>query len=352
MSNPPPPAAGAAPLVSVVLPVFNAGPYLGEAIASILGQTFRDFELLLIDDCSTDGSLAVARRYAAQDARLRVLTSPRNQGRAAADNRAQALAQGRYIAKMDADDVALPHRLQTQFDFLEAHPDVALTSGYLQTFGATRTVYSYPLAAEEVRSFLLFNMPVGNPAAFFRRALLTEHGLRYDERIAETFGEDYDFIARVAQVGAIVNLPVVLLRYRTFPASLKAAAHARRTAQARQIRERLLRQAGFQFSARELHVHQTIAHYPFVLGDITLAEAHAWLLSLDTQNQRLGYAAPAALRRVLAGRWFWTCYHNPDPATDSYREFGRQLLARNFVFPVGLQLKFWLKNKVLRRLKG
>lgn len=339
------------PLVTVLLPVYNAGPYLAETIESILAQTLTDFELLIIDDCSTDDSLTVAQRYAAQDTRVTVLANERNRGRAYADNRGHGLARGRYIAKMDADDIALPHRLQTQADFLSATPQVGLTSSYLQAFGASHALYEYPLLPDEVRSFLLFNMPVGNPGVFFRRELLTQFSLDYDESILDTFGEDYEWVARVARVAAIQNLPEVLLRYRTFPAAHKADVHARRTAKANLIREKLLQQAGFQFSTRELRIHNTVAHYPFALADITLPEVHAWLLSLAAQNESLRYTAPAALRRVLAERWFWTCYHNPDRTTNSYHAFYRAALASDFTPSTKLRAKFWLKNMVLRRLR-
>lgn len=339
------------PLVSVILPVYNAGPYLAEAIESILSQTLRELELLIVDDCSTDDSLAVARRYEATDPRVRVLASAKNLGRSFVDNWGQDEARAAYIAKMDADDVALPQRLQAQYDFLESHPDISMTSSYLQAFGATETVFEYPVSSEEIRSFLLFNMPVGNPTAFFRRSLITEQGLRYDDTIKETFGEDYEWVVRVAKVAAIENQPQILLRYRTFPAVHKAEVHARRTAKASLIREGVLTQAGFTFSPRELHVHNTIAHYPFVLGDITLAEAHTWLLSLTSQNERLGYANPAAMRRVVAERWFWTCYHNPERSVDNYQSYWQGELAQHHQAQFILKVKFWLKNKVLRYFK-
>jgi hypothetical protein len=252
---------------------------------------------------------------------------------------------------MDADDIALPHRLQTQANFLAANHQIGLTSSYLQAFGASDILYEYPLLPDEIRSFLLFNMPVGNPGVFFRRELLAKFRLDYDESILDTFGEDYEWVARVARVAAIQNLPEVLLRYRTFPAAHKADAHARRTAKANLIREKLLQQAGFQFSPRELHIHNAIAHYPFVLADITLPEVHTWLLSLAAQNEHLYYAAPVALRRVLAERWFWTCYHSSDQTTNSYRAFYREALAHDFAPATKLRAKFWLKNTVLRHLR-
>ena len=342
--------SGSAPLVSVVLPVFNAAPFVAEAIESILSQTLRELELIVVDDASTDGCLTIVRRYAAADSRVVVLENAENRGRAYCDNRGQERARGKYIAKMDADDVALPHRLQTQFDFLEGRPGVILTSSFLQTFGATRTVYTYPVTPEEVRCFLLFNMPVGNPAVFFRRSLLRHQKLRYDEQIGSTFGEDYEWIARVAQVAVIENQPQVLLHYRTFSELQKADVQTLRTTKGNHIRQQLLEQAGFRFSRRELHIHQIAAQYPFAGGDVTLEEIHSWLLNLLEQNKMLHYADPSVLRRVLAERWFWTCYHNFVPTTDSYHEYHRQLLARTFSMALVLKLKFWLKNKVMRHL--
>ena len=334
------------------MPVFNAGPYLGEAIESILKQTLIEFELFIIDDCSVDDSLAIARQYEAQDERITVLVNDHNRGRAYSDNRGHALARGLYIAKMDADDVALPHRLQAQFDFLESHPAVSLTSSFLETFGYTRTRYKYPVIPDEVRGFLLFNMPVGNPTVFFRRELITEYNLHYDEQIKDTFGEDYEWVARVAYVAVIENQPEILLRYRTFSSAHKADVHALRTAKANLIRERILERAGFQVSVRELHVHNTIAHYPFSLGDISLVEVHTWLLNLASQNKYLRFVDPNAMRRVLAERWFWTCYHNPDRTLDNYREFKQRGLARDYEPAVMLKFKMWLKSKILRHLRN
>ncbi|MBT9393949.1 glycosyltransferase [Hymenobacter sp. NST-14] len=327
----------------MIIPVYNAGDYLRPAIESILQQTFQDFELIIVDDCSRDESLAVARSYQT-DPRVRVLANERNRGRSFADNYGAEYARGKYIAKMDADDIALPHRLQAQVDFLEQNPTVGLTSSFLQCFGESDIVYEYPLSADAVRSFLLFNMPVANPTAFFRRSLLQEHGLRYDDTIQDTFGEDYEFIARLAQVTDIVNQPDILLHYRTLPQTLKADVHARRNAKSNQIRERQLGVFGIPFCARELHVHNTISYFPFVLGDITLAEVHAWLWKIHTFNQTRRYADPAAMLRCVAERWFLTCYLNPDRRTNGWVEYHRQPLARHYQPRRMVQAKFLIKN--------
>lgn len=336
-----------APLVSVIIPVFNAGKYLRPAIDSILQQTLQDFELIIVDDCSQDGSLVVARSYEA-DPRVRVLANAQNWGRSFTDNYGAEYARGKYIAKMDADDVALPHRLQAQVDFMEQNPTVGLTSSFMKCFGESDIVYEYPVSADAVRSFLLFNMPVANPTAFFRRALLQEHGLRYDDTIKDTFGEDYEFIARVAQVVDIVNQPEILLRYRTLPQTLKADVHARRNAKSNQIRERQLRVFGIPFTARELHIHNTIAYFPFTLGNITLAEVHDWLWKIQAYNQERRYAEPAAMLRCVAERWFLTCYLNPDKKTNSLREYRSRPLSGEYSPGTKLHAKFLLKSYLLR----
>ena len=335
------------PLVSVIIPVFNAGEYLRPAIDSILQQTLQDFELIIVDDCSQDESLTVARSYEA-DPRVRVLANEQNRGRSFTDNYGAEFACGKYIAKMDADDVALPHRLQAQADFMEQHPTVGLTSSFMQCFGESDMVYSYPVSADAVRCYLLFNMPVANPTAFFRRSLLLQHDLRYDEAIADTFGEDYEFIARVAQVTDIVNQPEILLRYRTLPQVLKADVHARRNAKSNQVRERQLRVFEIPYTARELQVHNTISYVPFQLGDVTLTEVHAWLWKLYSFSQTSPYAAPDAMRRCVAERWFLTCYLNPDKSVNGWAQYRRYPLARYYQPRSVLQAKFLLKSYLLR----
>lgn len=335
------------PIVSVILPVFNADRYLGEAIESILTQTLSNFELLIVDDCSTDNSLAVARTYES-DPRVRVLANVENKGRSFSDNYGAEHTNGQYIAKMDADDIALPHRLQSQVDFLEKNPTVGLTSAFMRCFGESKILYNYPITADDVRSFLLFNMPVANPAVMFRRTLLDEYGLRYDDTIQDTFGEDYEFIARAAQVVSIANQPEVLLNYRTLSQSVKADVHARRNAKSHQIRERLLSWFGIPFTERELYVHNTISYYPFTLEDISLVEVHAWLWKMQAYNQERRYAEPAAMLKCVAERWFLTCYLNPNKKINSFRHYYQFALANEYRMTSKVFVKFLLKSYVLR----
>ncbi|TGE28274.1 glycosyltransferase family 2 protein [Hymenobacter metallicola] len=329
------------PMVSVIMPVYNGGHFLRPAIESVLHQTFTDFELLIVDDCSSDGSRAVAQTYAA-DPRVRVFGMPENKGRAFCDNYAAQLARGRYIAKMDADDIALPQRLQTQVAFLEQHPEVDLTGSFLQCIGESRLVYEYPVSTDQIRSAVLFDMPVGNPSVFFRRSILREHGLSYDESLAQT--EDYDFISRAAQKVTMVNQPEVLVQYRTQAAPVKAKILAARLAQANRIRERLLRDINIPFTRRELRVHNTVCSYPFRLGNLSLEEVHTWLWKLYVHTQVSTSLHSATMLKCIAERWFLTCYNNCSSSVRGLQTFYNFPLSREYPLGAKLRLKFWVKD--------
>jgi len=134
---------GAAPLVSVVMPAYNAAAYLGDAVESVLAQTLRDFELIVVDDGSTDGTAAIARRFAATDRRVRVVSRP-NGGPANARNTAFGIARGRVVALLDSDDIMQPHCLATQIALLEANPDVSIVTANATNCGGGTTFDGKP----------------------------------------------------------------------------------------------------------------------------------------------------------------------------------------------------------------
>jgi hypothetical protein len=211
-----------APRVSVVMPVFNGGCYLAAAVESILRQSFNDFELIVIDDGSTDQSASLLSGFARSDGRIRVIGQA-NAGIVATLNRALDLARGEYVARMDADDVALPSRFDLQVAFLDAHPDVAVVGSAITLIdeegNAIRDV-DYPLAPTEVSEFLLHvGCALAHPAVMMRRADIVAAG---GYRAAYRHAEDYDLWLRISETRALANLPDRLLLYRQHP--LKSSA--------------------------------------------------------------------------------------------------------------------------------
>ena len=231
------------PAISVVLPVYNAQRYLQVALDSISNQTVTDFELIAVDDGSTDASLALLRLHAARDARVRVITRP-NTGIVGALNDGLAAAHGVFLARMDADDEASPDRFDLQLARFRAEPElVALGSAVTFMDAAGWSVQSCPRPLEHGAIERLLLAGDGgaliHPAVMYRTCAVREAGgYRVFEREAQYF-EDLDLYLRLAGIGTLANLAEPLLRYRVHAGSINFTRHAKRHA----VKLRVLREA-------------------------------------------------------------------------------------------------------------
>ncbi len=221
--------APALPQASVLLPVYNAARYLERAIQSVLAQSFRDFELLLLNDGSSDRSLEIMQRLAAQDARCRCLAWP-NRGLVASLNAGIEAARGEILLRMDADDICRPGRFERQIRYLAAHPEcVALSGRYLliDPDGLPIMEMGDRLTHAEIDAGNLSGAGsfMCHPAVAMRRAAVVAAG---GYRAAFAHAEDLDLFLRLAENGRLANLPELLLDYRQHPDSI---GYAKRTAQ-------------------------------------------------------------------------------------------------------------------------
>lgn len=209
-----------AALVTVAIIARDAAAHLEPTLASLRAQRFDDFNVVLVDDGSTDATAAVAERCAADWPRLRVCRQP-PRGIPASRNRILDGARSRYLAILDADDLALPERLATQVAFLERHPDCALCASGYEVFASASPAQTLNRRTERLdhrrlATRLAFRNPVLHSSVMLRVEALRALGLRYDERFA--CAEDYALIARLALSARIDMLPEVLVRYRRHPA--------------------------------------------------------------------------------------------------------------------------------------
>jgi glycosyltransferase involved in cell wall biosynthesis len=208
------------PTVSVLLPAYNCRRYLDEALSSILQQTFADFELIAVDDGSTDGSLEILNRYAKQDARLRIISRP-NTGIAGALNDAIAAARGEFFARMDGDDISMPQRFEKQVQFLREHPNVVLLGSrvrLIDPFGIPLYETTHNLDHDKIEKEMLDGVgwAVVHPSAMMRAAAVRTAGGYKSERVPT---EDLDLFLRMTEIGKAANLPDILLQYRQHHAS-------------------------------------------------------------------------------------------------------------------------------------
>lgn len=200
------------PEVSVVMPVYNGARYIREAIESILTQTYKGFELIIINDGSTDNSEEIILSY--KDPRIVYLKNQVNSKICVTLNRGLDAAKGEYIARMDCDDIALPERLEKQKRFLDTHKEVGIVGCDVIVFGEHQedSYNQFLHSDDDCKAGLLFNSCFAHPAVMFRRSLLEEHHLRYREEYKGL--EDLELWWRLSKLTKFANLNDYLLRYR------------------------------------------------------------------------------------------------------------------------------------------
>ena len=189
---------------------YNAELFIKEAISSVLLQSFEDFELLIVNDGSTDQTVAAVQSF--EDPRIRLIHNASNQGLVVTRNRALDEARGEFIAVLDSDDIAVPERLQVQYDFMRQHPEVALCSGHAALIDeqGTATGQKFIVPTDGVNMEVFFGNPFINPAAMFRTDILRELGGYRDFAPAE----DFDFFLRVSEKYPVANVDHFLVHYR------------------------------------------------------------------------------------------------------------------------------------------
>ena len=197
------------------MPVYNAGSFLVEAIESILSQTYKNFEFIIVDDCSTDNSWSILRNYAKKDSRIRLFRNTKNLGVSETAQKAIAKARGEFLARMDADDIASPSRLETQLNYLLAHPETVAVGGQCLVIDKDGQVIGekkFPLSFEEIYSYIFKFIPVQQPTLMIAKGRLPKDFKFY--RDGMNTAEEVELFFKLFQYGKVENLPEFVLKYR------------------------------------------------------------------------------------------------------------------------------------------
>lgn len=270
------------PRVSVIMPVFNVERYLAAAIMSVLDQEFSDFELIVVNDASSDNSAEAILEFS--DPRIRYICHECNQGVSAARNTGIHVAQGEFVAFLDPDDVALPDRLGKQVSFLDDNPQSGLVGSWSElidecgnTVGGRSGAHSDPL----IRPLLLFRNTLMLSSLLVRRGALP-HSL-----FAKMLSEDYDFLARIPRHWEFSVIPEILVQYRINQQGAMSSKWALVKEGAWQTQLRLLRELGVEPSAQEAELHQRISHATRDgMDSATASAATRWITCILEANRR------------------------------------------------------------------
>jgi glycosyltransferase involved in cell wall biosynthesis len=204
------------PLISIILATFNEPPmYLTQSVQSILQQTLGDFEILLIDDSTNPDTLAAIDALAQSDERIKLMRAPQRMGFVPALNAGLRQAQGKYIARMDGDDISAPNRFELQMAFLDKHPEIAVVGGAMDIInerGEKTSHRNYATTAPKIKIFALLRSPLAHPTVMLRREII-DKGFYYDENFPKA--EDLELWLRLMKNGyKLTNIPNTVLSYR------------------------------------------------------------------------------------------------------------------------------------------
>jgi glycosyltransferase involved in cell wall biosynthesis len=298
------------PRISVLMPCYNAEKYLPEALSSILNQTYTDFEVVAIDDCSTDSTAAILLRFAAADKRVKIYRNEQNLKLIKTLNKGVGLCLGKYIARMDADDIALPERLEKEVGFLDAHADYGVVSVQFSTFhGEEKKLYPYsnPTEYEELQAYMLFKSGICHPASMIRKTVFTELGLKFEEQYLHV--EDYAFWSKAlykTKLGNIGGEP--LLWYRVHSSQVSSLFEETQRQNKREVFKIHCRQLHLDESDEGLEIYASVAEAnPLYASFDFLDKCEHFMLNLIKINNQRPFCSAVFLKNMLALHWIRLC---------------------------------------------
>lgn len=282
------------PLISVVMPVYNARPFLDASISSIVNQTFTDFEFVILDDASTDGSDRVLRDWQKRDSRIRLFQSDRKLGLAGSSNFVVRCASTNVLARMDADDISHPDRLRRLWKVMESRPDVVAVGSLFDGINAEGRCVRPRDRWRLVRHSSYF--PFAHGSSMFRKEAFEAIGGYKDEF---TGGEDQDFFFELTKVGRVVTLPDLLYHYRyhSTNATLSNSAHGVRAVTERNTQNGEELAAFYMLGAMRLWAGQPPEIFPQILSQKSFKYDLRTLMALVSAS--LGKISPGTLRFLL-----------------------------------------------------
>jgi len=300
------PDLSAAPLVTVIMPVYNVERYVVDSIASILNQTYRNIELLVFNDGSTDQSAAVVSGIV--DPRLIFINSAQNVGCSAHMNTGFKIAKGKYIARMDSDDVALPDRLARQVAFMEAHAEVGVCGTLMNIMDQPEIRERLPITDAEIRLHMLANSPMANPTILLRTSVIQATGAKYDNYFAPS--EDYRIFHDLIPYTQFANLPEPLLNYRRHQGQISNYKSSRQRDRADDIRALQLYHYGFELSPDELKTYcKFVDNYLRPLEKADYGLMKPLMDKLVTQNRSLQAFPEDQFEAFIHRTWLTTLYN-------------------------------------------
>lgn len=328
------------PLVSVILPVYNAKDYIEDSIKSILYQTYRNFELIIIDDGSSDGSLELINKFS--DERLKIIRHDDNQGLIKSLNEGIKLSSGELIARMDADDISLAGRLEKQVKFLNSNPEIGVCSTWYRVLAKKTYIKKDETDPHKLKSLLLYYCPLAHPTVMLRKNLVINESDFYS--LDYPHAEDYELWIRLSEITKIANIPEVLFQYRPHENQISKKYKYIQENSIIKAQIKLLNKLNISPNEEELRLNKNIFFREFPEDMGFVKETETWLTKIIKANETHNYFNEIALAKVTFDTWFLICTHLAGKGIRTKEIFFNSKLFHKKFFNKLNHLKFTIKN--------
>lgn len=320
--------ANKTPLVTIILPVFNAEKTLSVCIDSLLAQTYKNIELMILDDGSTDRSWDIVDSYS--DTRLNKIQLENNQGLVSVLNLALSQASGRYIARMDADDIALPQRIEKQVMFLEANPDYGACGTAIYNFNNDHSSYMrYPVEHEEIMTHLtLFERNICHPTVVMRASVIRNNNIHYREEFIHA--EDYMLWVDISRYSKLYNLKTAYLKYYRHESQVSSKYYPEQIETSKEIISILMH----DFFGRDLSEAELSLLFSFLIHRVDMKGQNAHIEQMKSCRDMLlnfnnshAIFLPRIFRKVVNFKYLRCCFYYRFPKREKIKAFFRLIFS-------------------------
>ncbi|WP_163527373.1 glycosyltransferase family 2 protein [Halobacillus ihumii] len=337
------------PLVSIIMPVYNSEEYLDESIKSILNQTYKNFELILINDGSTDESINIINKF--KDDRIMVYNNDGNKGLIKTLNIGLELSKGTYIARMDADDISTKLRIEKQVNFLKENLDISIVASnaimFSDKYPWIKKHTSYNKGVDAIKCELLFQNRIFHPSVMFRKSIIeTDKAFYNDDHI---MCEDFGFWQLLADKNNIEVMKERLIHYRMSNTSITSKSRDRLQTliqSQKEVYRQGLQLMDINFNSEELNVHTEISMANKIINfNFSLEEKEEWLLKIIKENDSSQYFNQVELKLIISEFYFSNCV-----IANNYKAYKKSTFYK--INPLGIvrfkkeRLKFLILNYV------
>jgi glycosyltransferase involved in cell wall biosynthesis len=325
--------------VTVILPVYNASHYLKEAVNSILNQTYKKFEFIIINDGSTDGCCDFLSNI--DDHRIKRINHEKNKGLIETLNEAIELSQGEFIVRMDADDISYPYRIQTLLDYMKANPRVGIAGSYTNLTGNSLFHTKY-LNSDEIKSRLLFDNVYSHPTMIFRKTVFSENGIYYNKKYHHA--EDYGLWMELMHKTEYGIVPVPLLKYGVHQNQVSKIHREIQMDTVGIIHRMVLHKFNFPIHEDELNLHKKLFFKNYENSIHFFKKAEHWLLKLREYNSKTGIFNVTSFNNITSWVWFEIATHLVTKRICNIKIFRNSLLYNPQIYNRSFLLKYRIKS--------